>query len=235
MNRQLLLLPLLTITLAIMAPTALAQSEGMQRAPSSVADGERALSLYHQGRRNIEAGELASASRQFREALSLDPGLMVARRAYARILMSAGRPDRAQGVLTRGLEVKPGDFVTARMLARIARDNNDAAVAIRALESIRPPVDSKDTYLRSHLADLYRRTGQHAKAAEIYAELHKADPSDPAWVLGRATSLDHHGSRQEARELWSSLLERDDIDPQIRNYGEDRVTALRDTQIPYGG
>ena len=235
MNIQRLLLPILALSVAIGAPGAMAQNEGMQREPSSVADGERALSLYHQGKRAMDAGELADASRQFREALSLDPGLLIARRAYARILISAGRPDRAQDVLAKGLDVAPGDLTTARMLARIARENNDAAVAIEALESIQPPAESRDTLLRAHLADLYRRTGQHGKAAEVYAELQNAEPSNPAWMLGRATSLDHHGQAKAARKAWSALIEREDLDPRIIEYGENRVAALREGSLPYGG
>ena len=215
-------------------PIAIAQDDGMQKAPSNMSADERALERYHHGRRAMDDNDLLAAARYFREAISLDRGLLSARRAYARILVVTERPERAQSVLVEGLEIVPDDLATARLLARISRANNDAETAIRALEAIRPPADSPETRIRSHLGDLYRRTEQYAKAAAVYAELRATDSAAPEWILGEAISHDRRGAAEAAREAWSSLLEQDGLDDAVRRYAENRQSVLRDGEVPYG-
>ncbi|MEX0430632.1 tetratricopeptide repeat protein [Spiribacter insolitus] len=229
-------IPALTITALLlgMSPVALAQSENLERAPSETASDERALTLYHEGKRAMETGDLATGARHFREALSLDDRLQPARRDYARILMAAGRPDRAQAVLALGLELSPRDGATARMLARVARENGDLDLAIRALESIRPDTDAEETTLRANLATLYQATGNYSQAASLYAELRTVEPAAPRWILGEALALDYAGVTTDAAFAWSALIAHDEIDPSVRRYAEARIAALRDAQVPYG-
>lgn len=216
------------------AADALAQNEALERAPSMVAPDERALILYHEGRHAMDRGELAVGARHFREALSLDPSLQVARQDYAHVLLAAGRPERAQSVLALGLELVPGDSSLARMLVRVARENGDIERAIRVLESIRPDADAEEITLRAHLAELYRETERYDQAARLYAELQTVEPTASKWILGEATSLDHLGATAEAAMAWAELMDHDDIDPSIRRYAEMRLASLRDTLIPYG-
>ena len=226
----------LIFSIAIMttAPMAIAQADGMKRAPSSTSADERALDRYHHGRRAMDEGDLLIAARYFREAISLDRRLLGARRAYARILVLTDRPKRAQSVLAEGLEIASDDLPTARLLARIARSNGNIEMAIRALEAIRPPADSPETQIRAHLGDLYRRSEQYAKAAAVYAELRAAQPSAPEWILGEAISQDRRGEAKAARTAWSALLDRDGLDDSVRRYAENRRRILRDGQVPYG-
>ena len=222
------------IAMITTAPMVTAQSDGMQRAPSSTSADERALDRYQDGRRAMDNGDLLIAARFFREAISLDRNLLGARRAYARILVVTERPERAQSVLAEGLKVAPDDLPTARLLARIARSNNDIDMAIRALEAIRPPADFPETRIRSHLGDLYRRSEQYGKAAAVYAELREVQPAAPAWILGEAISQDRRGEAKAARAAWSALLEREGLDESVRRYAENRAETLRDGQVPYG-
>ena len=222
------------VAVLVITPVAVVQADGMKRAPSSTSADERALDRYHQGRRAMDEGDLLIAARYFREAVSLDRGLLSARRAYARILMATERPGRAQSVLAEGLEIVPDDLPTARLLARIARGNNDTEMAIRALEAIRPPADSPETQIRSHLGDLYRHNKQYAKAAAVYAELRAVQPSAPEWILGEAISHDRHGEAGAAREAWSALLKQDGVDKSVHRYAENRRRILRNGEVPYG-
>jgi MSHA biogenesis protein MshN len=213
------------------ATAAPAQGDGMNREPSTITAEERALSRYHAGERALDAGDLSRAATKFREALSLDRELLSARRSYARILMVTRRPERAQDVLLEGLALAPGDLPTARMLARIARANNDADTAIKALESVRPPADSSETHLRSHLADLYRRTEQYDQAANLYAELRRAEPDATAWILGEAICHDRRGAVESAHDAWGALLEVETLDERIRTYASQRQAALRNSTL----
>ena len=222
------------VAMLVTTPIAVAQTDGMKRAPSSTSADERALDRYHQGRRAMNEGDLLIAARYFREAISLDRNLLGARRAYARILVVTERPERAQSVLAEGLEVASNDLPTARLLARIARGNNDIDMAIQALEAIRPPTNSPETQIRSHLGDLYRRNEQYAKAAAVYAELRTVDSGAPEWILGEAISQDRRGEAEAAREAWSMLLKQDGVNDAIRRYAENRRETLRDGQVPYG-
>ena len=224
----------ISIALITTAPMAVAQADGMKRAPSSTSADERALDRYQDGRRAMDNGDLLIAARYFREAISLDRNLLGARRAYARILVVTERPERAQSVLAEGLEIVPDDLPTARLLARVARRNNDIKMAIRALEAIRPPADSPETQIRSHLGDLYRRNKQYAKAAAVYAELRAVQPSAPKWILGEAISQDRRGEAEAARKAWTALLEQDGVDNAVRRYAENRRRILRNNQVPYG-
>ena len=222
------------IAVVTATPIAAAQADGMQREPSSTSTNERALDRYHDGRRAMDKGDLLIAARYFREAISLDRRLLRARRAYARILVVTERPERAQTVLAKGLEVAPDDLATARLLARIARSNGNADMAIRALEAIRPPADSPETQIRSHLGNLYRRSEQYGKAAAVYAELREVQPAAPEWILGEAISQDRRGEAKAARAAWSALLNSDGLDDSVRRYAENRRRILRDGQVPYG-
>jgi len=214
--------------------TALAQDGEMQRSPSTVSTEERALERYHEAQRALAGDDLLAAARHFREALSLDPTLLAARRGYARILIATDRLGRAQAVLAEGLTRVPDDLETARLLARVARQNNDAATAIDALEAIRPPAEAPATPIRAHLADLYRQTGQHAEAAGVYAELRGVEPNNPAWILGEALCQDRLGASEPARRAWGELLDQPDVDASIRDYARNRRQALRDFALPYG-
>lgn len=225
---------IIAIAVITTTPMTVAQADGMQREPSSTSTTERALDRYHDGRRAMDKGDLLIAARYFREAISLDRRLQGARRAYARILVVTERPERAQSVLAEGLDIVPDDLETARLLARIARGNNDIDMAIRALEAIRPPADSPETQIRAHLGDLYRRSEQYARAADVYAELRQVQPAAPEWILGEAISQDRRGESKAARAAWSALLDRDELDGSIRRYAENRRETLRDGQIPYG-
>jgi MSHA biogenesis protein MshN len=213
---------------------ALAQTGDMQRSPSNVTAEERALERYHQGERALEGDELLAAARHFREALSLDPALLAARRGYARILIATDRLGRAQAILAEGLTRAPDDLETARLLARVARQNNDAATAIDALEAIRPPAEAPAGRIRAHLADLYRQTGQLAEAAAVYAELRGLEPDNPAWILGEAVCQDRLGANKSARRAWQALLDHPRIDERVRTYARNRYQALRDFELPYG-
>ncbi|WP_159299877.1 tetratricopeptide repeat protein [Spiribacter sp. SSL99] len=213
---------------------ALGQSGDMQRSPSTVSAEARALERFHDGQRALEGDELLTAARHFREALSLDPTLLVARRGYARILIVTDRLDRAQAVLATGLERVPDDLATARMLARVAQQNDDPATAIRALKAIRPPADAPTTDIPANLAALYRQTGQYSEAAAVYADLRRVEPDNPTWVLGEAVCLDRLGRTQPARSAWGDLLEYPDVDQRILDYARNRHQALRDFALPYG-
>ena len=208
-------------------PAALAQTEAMERAPSSMNAAERALTAYHDGERALERGDLAAAAQQFREALSLDETLHAARRGYARILVAAGRPERAQDLLARGLAMTPVDPATARLLVRTAQNNGDPAMAIKALRAMRAQTDAEETRIRAHLADLHRRHGDPAAAAALYAELQRIEPDAARWRLGRATSLDHAGAQAEAAAAWADLIEVETLEPAIRRYAANRLQALR--------
>ena len=222
------------VAILVTTPITVAQADGMKRAPSSTSADERALDRYHDGRRAMDEGDLLIAARYFREAISLDRRLLGARRAYARILVVTDRPERAQSVLAKGLEIVPDDLPTARLLARIARSNGNTEMAIRALEAIRPPADSPETQIRSHLGDLYRRNKQYAKAAAVYAELRAVQPAAPKWILGEAISQDRRGETEAARKAWTALLEQDGVGKAVRRYAENRHRILRNDQVPYG-
>ncbi|QGM21539.1 tetratricopeptide repeat protein [Spiribacter sp. 2438] len=228
-------LALILASVLIMAPCAFAQSDGLERSPSTREAGERALTLYHDGREALDRGELAEAAQHFRRALSLDQALDAARRDYARILITAGRPERAQTLLAQGIALPDPEPATARLLARTARDNGNLRTAIRALERIHPRVDPDDRVVRANLAALHRQQGDHLAAASLYAELRDAHPTEPQWILGEAVSRDHAGQATDAHAAWSALTNHDGLDPAIQDHASARIRALEVAQLPSAG
>lgn len=238
MSRSLGLRPLILLTAALaLAPSShlLAQDSDVTRNPSSTSSDERAESAYREGRRALDAGELAQAAQHMREALSLNPALLPASHDYARILRAAGRPERAQAVLETALREHPGDEITARLAAELAEANGEPAAAITALARAVERVETPDRETLVHLADLQRRHGQSRQAAETYAQLIDQAPDDPRGLVGRAAALDDARQRREAFTAWQDITEHGEISGDVRDYAESRMRSLRNTLIPGGG
>lgn len=222
------------LTLAPIAPL-LAQANDVTRSPSNASADERAERRYHDGRHALQAGELATAAQKMREALSLDPTLLAASQDYARILRSAGRPERAQAVLENALNEAPGDELTARLTAELAEANGDTDAAITALVRAIKQSKTPDRETLVHLADLQRRHDHPADAAETYAQLIDQAPDDPRGQLGRAAALDQASQRRAAFNAWQAVSEADELEQSVRDYAKSRARSLRKTLIPGGG
>lgn len=215
------------ITLGVVVAPAGAEASGVAREPSAITDTERALDRYQSGIAALDQDALADSARHFREAISLDPTLLGARRYYARILATTGRIERAETVLKAGLEFDPHNVPTARLLARIAAEADHSAVAIEALEAIRPPESSNDTYVRAHLANHYREAGRYEKASAVYARLHAIEPDNPDWRIGRAFAEDRFGATDSAITAWQAVVDHDDkLERSIIDYAKARIEAL---------
>ncbi len=153
-------------------------------------DEDRALGQWERALRNMPAGD----------ARSFAPAMRVAVRAA-----DDERPDEAQPPLERALAVRPGDRGALELLARIARDLDDADSARRAAEGLLPQAGTNDERaLRSiDLARAEARLGQVAPA------LHQLEQA-ASWVQsGSAIHV-------ELAECWLELAALVEPNPHAR-------------------
>ncbi len=114
------------------------------------------------------AGNDVEAMAGFRKALELKPDLYEARLNLAQLLVKGEQFGEASTLLDACLQTKPEDPKALYLAGRAASGQSDfvkaAAAFAKSLE-----LNPKDEGLGLELADLYEKTKQPAKAAEIYA------------------------------------------------------------------
>jgi tetratricopeptide (TPR) repeat protein len=142
--------------------------EGLVRHPNYLG-GKVALA-----RALFENGDLAESGLLLEEVLNFAPDNLLANRLLAQVYLQAGAREKALPLLKRLQAVDPGDAWVAKELARPAPEAPRPKPA--------PAAAPKAPVRTATLAELYRSQGHDDQALEIYRELLRADPKNPALV-----------------------------------------------------
>ncbi|MFO8155867.1 MAG: tetratricopeptide repeat protein [Pseudomonadota bacterium] len=189
-----------------------------------VAEPPPAEAALAEAERLVADGDSRAAMDAYRRALVLEPGMAAARVGYARILAGAGRTARAREVLEEGLERQPDHRLLASHMATLAMEAGDRVEARRTLERAVLPEAAGE--VEAQLAYLYRTSGHHAAARDLYARLAEAEPDHPRWLTGLGQSAAAEGAREVAVGAWRRLLEIDSLDPDLRRWAQRRLDTL---------
>ena len=95
-------------------------------------------------------------------------------------------------------------------LAAAAESSGDLPGAIEAALKQRRIEPEKVNHL-SRLLSLYQRAGMARKRIEVYRDVLKLKPKNVTYSVGLASALYRIGDKEEAHELWSSLLVGEDV------------------------
>ncbi|WP_298716503.1 tetratricopeptide repeat protein [uncultured Oceanisphaera sp.] len=150
----------------------------------------------------LAAGDWARAEYRLAQALTEYPDDAATRLRLASLQFGRGALDQARARLQQGLELNPQQADMRLALARLLAEQQRYDAAWQVLDESRPPLPMHLDYY-SLKADMARRSGQCAAAAEIYRLL-LAESRVGAWWLGlglcqRQLGEDFIGAFQQAR------------------------------------
>lgn len=117
------------------------------------------------------------------------------------------------------------NVVRAYYCARLELLKGNQTSAIHYLESQLSAASANENY-RALLAGLYQREGHDLQAISAYRNLLQTFPAKPAYWLGLALSLDANSQTHAATHAYTQLLKMDNLDMQVRDYAQDRITEL---------
>ncbi|MDW8361165.1 MAG: tetratricopeptide repeat protein [Myxococcales bacterium] len=142
-------------------------------------DRERdAARLLEMGRRMLDAGEVASATAFFRDAIDVRPDLAEAYEGLARALLARGAERDARTTVEAGLGRNPGHVPLMRLMATLLDRRGQLAEAARWLREVVARVPDDIEAQRARL-DLALRRGAFAEALDACraVRLHLRDES----------------------------------------------------------
>jgi serine/threonine-protein kinase len=149
----------------------------------------------------------ASAEREFRRAIEINPGYSDAHQMYSYHLSAVGRLDEALAEMRRAQELDPLSIAKIAGMGEIFNHKRQYDQAIeqyqKALE-----MDPNSGFVHWALGNVYVQKGMYAEAIAEYQKaipLSGDSPDEPA-ALGYAYALS--GKRHEAQELIDELKER---------------------------
>ena len=124
---------------------------------------------------------------------------------FATLLIKAGFPDDALGILNRVLAVKPNDVPTLRALARVARASGNLEKALSHLvQARRVAPDSPAVLYDFGVTTL--EMGLVLDALPVFEHLHRDFPREPAYLYGLAAARWTKGEVAETARLMNEYV-----------------------------
>lgn len=148
-----------------------------------LSNAELAGQSWQEGLQKLAAGDNDGAVERFRHALALQPEHIEARWSLAATLINLAHTDAAATLLAEGLELTHHAPRLAGLYAHLLLSQGHPDEAVNILDTAPPPVKEDPEY-HALLASILVRTGQHERAAGIYASLLTVDASNGVWWLG---------------------------------------------------
>ncbi|HBL30656.1 MAG TPA: hypothetical protein DD490_27790 [Acidobacteria bacterium] len=173
-------------------------ADGILDGIESLRTGERAR--LESGKRAYNAGRLAEAAEEFRQALQARPESVEARINLAATLVGEGKADEAITRLREAVALDPANATARFNLGLLLAATGPASEAIEHLAAAvaaRP----RDGEAHRELARLLRGASRYEEALREYEKAVENAPADEAARLGRAETLVRTGRYSQARDL----------------------------------
>jgi len=155
-------------------------NEAIKREPKN------AVALRRRAEVHMARKDLNAAIEDLRASVEIEPAVpSLLRWAYA--LTAVKRYDEAVSIYRRILQDEPSNNEARTALAAVMIESGKGAEAVAQLESL-VKAEPNRADLRAQLAELYLQT-QPEKALEQYLAAAKAEPSQPAHLIGVASAL----------------------------------------------
>lgn len=115
----------------------------------------------------------------------------------------------------------------ARLNAQMLAAQGNEIAAIAELEKQISAAENNEQY-RAFLASLYHKTGQYQQSVVSYQRLLNSYGEKPAYRLGLALAFDGLLQNKNALQAYQHLLRFPQLQEQVRDYINQRISALRD-------
>ena len=148
-----------------------------------------------------------AASRAFRRALRLQPGLAGARVAYARLLLEGGRKREAREALEAGANLPGADETFHLMLARVCSQLHDREGELRAATAA-VEAAPRSAEARRVLGSALSLGHRYGEALPHFRAGMRLEPSDPRFVASLAETQRKLGAHGDARATLRRALKR---------------------------
>lgn len=179
----------------------------------------RAVALLHQAR-------VSEAEEQLAAALQADPAHVPARQAYVALLLEQQRVASAMRLLREAVDANPTQPTFSLGLARVYAEQRDYPSALAVIEKAGASAQGGEFQVLR--AAVLQRLGRHEEAVSAYEQaLQKpAQQAGGNWT-GLAISLEALGRQTEAAQAYKRALGAGPLPPEVRDYAEARIRALR--------
>ena len=135
-----------------------------------------------------------------------------------------------KNIIQMQLLLEKSDYLSAYeqafFSAKIALIDHNDEQAIQLLETHLNAAEQDENY-RALLAGLYQKTGKSLAAANHYRRLLTVFGDKPAYWLGYALAQDALNQPLVARQAYQRVNQYSDLQPQVRTYIQQRLTALQ--------
>ncbi len=131
---------------------------------------------YTYGKLLEDAGESASAEKQYRTSVQKDPRYFKGWLNLGRISAAAQKYDQAENAYRQAAALEPGSYEANYNLANTLFKQKKHQSAIEYFEAAKRQENTRDVVMP--LAASYEESGQHEKAAKAYAEYLQENPKD---------------------------------------------------------
>jgi tetratricopeptide (TPR) repeat protein len=178
--------------------------------------------------RRRQAGDPEEASREFREAIRLDPSSDAARLALGRILIASQKLDEAVAVLVEYTSHKTQDAEGFYNLGLAYKGLHQPAAAVKALQRA-VELDPRNPENRFAFGKLLADAGQTAAATQQLQAAERIEPGDPEIHSQLASLLEKAGHKEEARverNKLAALQARTNADKEIGKLNEEANRLL---------
>lgn len=202
-----------------------AASDDTARVREEDNDASRIDRMVHEGRKLYEEGEMDKGLNKLLSAVKQAPGNVNARTTLAVLLFEQGQDDLAKYILTEGLRAHPRQSEWAKILARALYSEGDLDNAQTILEAAAPPVDGHLDY-HALYAGILQRKGEHPRAAIVYRNLLRQQPSNGTWWMGLAISLEAMSRKDDAITAYKHALNTPRLSPDSARFVKDRLDHL---------
>jgi len=148
-------------------------------------------------------GRRADALREYRIALSVDPGRIGTHQRLAAAYQADGEDDLALLHLLELYELQPGELDAALAYGRAVFDTGDA---LRALELLEPHAGASDAELHFQLGRAYNRQEELPKSRQAYLRCLELDGSRVEARVNLGNSYREAGRLSEAIEQYEAAI-----------------------------
>jgi len=152
----------------------------------------------------LRAGDLVTARREYRRALSRDFDNRDALLGLASVAQRRGEPERAASYYQRVLEDQPRDPYARAGLASLAGRIEPRRSETELKRLLRDQPDSPSLHFA--LGNVYAGESRWAEAQQAYFSAYRAEADNPEYAYNLAVALDHLEKRQAALEHYRAAL-----------------------------
>lgn len=184
----------------VLAGVMLATAACNRRPVAPAADREGAYRANNRGVALLEQFNYPEAAASFREALSLDPSVGIARLNLSLALLYAPDLDGAEREATEAARLLPSAPQPPFVLGLIARAENRNEDAVRFFVRVHQ-IDARDVGTNVNLGQIYLQDRQYREAIAILREVAAEEPYNVTAVYSLGLALTRAGQTEEGQRL----------------------------------